>query len=232
MGQHYGPKIITDNLVVNLDAADVNSYPGSGNFWYNVGSYGGYFSKYTYLPVWTTYQGVTCFNFNQVQSAFVNGSAYSTAIPANGANLTMECWFNLAASDLTSGDMNCLFRGYGGSNSFYMSLDKSTLKMAQYFYGKSMVNYDETGAAITRGTWNCFVAAYDGNQLRQYTNNVKTTSTTNGMNCNASTGLQIGWENDGRQFAGYIASIKIYDRNLSDDEINRNFQIQRKRFNI
>ena len=33
MSNNYGPKIITDGLVLCLDAADQNSYSGSGNTW-------------------------------------------------------------------------------------------------------------------------------------------------------------------------------------------------------
>ena len=33
MGIGYGPRVVTDNLVLALDAADRNSYPGSGTTW-------------------------------------------------------------------------------------------------------------------------------------------------------------------------------------------------------
>jgi hypothetical protein len=40
MGQNYGPVIIKSNLVLNMDAADINSYPGSGTTWYDVSGNG------------------------------------------------------------------------------------------------------------------------------------------------------------------------------------------------
>ena len=36
MGFHNGPKIITDGLVLTLDAASQRSYPGSGTTWYDL----------------------------------------------------------------------------------------------------------------------------------------------------------------------------------------------------
>ena len=36
MAYNTGPKIVTDGLVLCLDAADRNSYPGSGNTWYDL----------------------------------------------------------------------------------------------------------------------------------------------------------------------------------------------------
>ena len=38
MAFNNGPKIITDGLVLCLDASDRNSYPGSGTTWYDVSS--------------------------------------------------------------------------------------------------------------------------------------------------------------------------------------------------
>ena len=40
MSNNYGPKIVTDGLVLCLDAADQNSYPGSGNTWYDLSGNG------------------------------------------------------------------------------------------------------------------------------------------------------------------------------------------------
>jgi hypothetical protein len=36
MALHYSPRIVTNGLITLLDAADVNSYPGSGTTWYDM----------------------------------------------------------------------------------------------------------------------------------------------------------------------------------------------------
>ena len=36
MGTTYGHRIVTDGLVLHLDAANTKSYPGSGNYWYDL----------------------------------------------------------------------------------------------------------------------------------------------------------------------------------------------------
>ncbi len=38
MGFHRGPKVVTNGLVLALDAANVKSYPGSGTVWNDLGS--------------------------------------------------------------------------------------------------------------------------------------------------------------------------------------------------
>ena len=40
MGLHHSPRIVTDGLILCLDAADKNSYPGSGNTWYDLSGNG------------------------------------------------------------------------------------------------------------------------------------------------------------------------------------------------
>ena len=50
MGFYDGPKIVTDGLVLALNAADRNSYPGSGTTWYDISgnSNNGTMSNVTY----------------------------------------------------------------------------------------------------------------------------------------------------------------------------------------
>ena len=46
MATSYSPKIVTDGLVVCLDAGDKNSYPGSGATWSDVSGNGNDFTLY------------------------------------------------------------------------------------------------------------------------------------------------------------------------------------------
>ena len=50
MAQAHGPRIVTDGLVFCVDAANVKSYPGSGNTWSNLANTNssGTFSGATY----------------------------------------------------------------------------------------------------------------------------------------------------------------------------------------
>jgi hypothetical protein len=44
MGFYYSPKIVTDGLVMYVDAANPKSYPGSGTTWYDVSGNGRHFT--------------------------------------------------------------------------------------------------------------------------------------------------------------------------------------------
>jgi hypothetical protein len=71
MGLAYGGAIVRDGLVLALDAADRNSYPGTGTTWYDL-SPSGYTFTTTSVPTFTTNnRGVSCFDFT-------NGNLRST----------------------------------------------------------------------------------------------------------------------------------------------------------
>jgi hypothetical protein len=232
MAQNYGPVIVNSGLVVNLDAADINSYPGSGTVWYNLGSAGGSVSQGgPYMPSWTTLGGVRCFNFNQVGAYFINNNIFSPAFPVGGTNLTIEVWFYPASSELSVGDRGNLCRANNGPG-FYMSWNKSADKMSNYWYGKSNEGYHESGASVSRSAWHNFTAVWTFSILNQFTDNVKTTASTSGTGANTTNGLQIGWEADSRQFSGGIASIRLYDRALTDAEVNQNYIATKTRFGL
>ena len=44
MGVNYNPKIVTDGLVLCLDAANKRSYPGSGSTWNDLSGRGNHFT--------------------------------------------------------------------------------------------------------------------------------------------------------------------------------------------
>jgi hypothetical protein len=233
MGIGYNPYTSgNENLVVCLDAANPKCYSGSGTVWYNVGSNGGSVSQGgANMPAYTTLGGVTCFNFNQLDCYFINNSFFISSFPADRTNLTIDVWFYPAISELSGGDRGNLVRANNG-NAFYMSWNKSTQQQSNYWYGKTNEGYHESGAAITRGTWNNVVAVWSSSGLSQFLNGIKTTASTSGTTANATSGIQIGWEGDGRQFSGGISIIKMYDAALSDAQVTNNFNALRRRFGI
>ena len=221
--------IVSSNLVVHLETEHPSSYPGSGDYWYNIGTNGGSISKGTYLPSYTTLGGVTCFNFNQTGAYFENTSFFTTAFPAGGTNLTIDVWIYPAASELTVGDRGNIVRATNG-NAWYMSWNKDNSKLSNYWYGKTNEGYHESTAAMTRSTWNNLVSVWSSTGLSQYINNTKTTAVTSGTTANTTSGIQIGKEADSRQFAGGIASIRMYNRALSDNEVTQNYNAQKQRY--
>jgi len=226
----YLPDISRTNLIVNLDAAEPTSYSGSGDTWFNIGSSGGSISKGTFMPSFTTIAGVKCLNFNQIGAYLQNDLFFPSAFPASSTNLTIDVWVYLNSTDLTGGDRNNICRAVNG-NAFYMSIRKDTLQQSNYWYGKSPEGYFDS-TPLLRNKWYNMVAVWDRTTLSQYLNGIKTTNNTSGTSASTARGLQIGWENNDRQFHGAISSIKIYDIALSEYQVASNFNAMRSRFGI
>ncbi len=81
-------------------------------------------------------------------------------------------------------------------------------------------------------TWHhtCAVWDYDTSKLYQYTNMTKTTAT--GTQGNSASGgyVEIGKESDDRQFTGGIGVMRIYNRGLTDAEVEQNYNAVKSRF--
>ena len=89
MAVHAGPDIVTDGLVLCLDAANPKSYPGSGVTWGDVGTNNNSFSLVN-GPVYST-QNNGYFTFDGINDYAL--SSASVGNPSTFPNLTHIIWF-------------------------------------------------------------------------------------------------------------------------------------------
>jgi hypothetical protein len=221
MALHYNPRIVTHDLLLALDAGDVNSYPGSGSIWRDI-SGNGFYADMLGSPVNQLLGGAKCFNFNDIGDRFVVrfGSTQYTN------SLTIESWIYPARTELSSGDRGCIFQGYA-----YQSWNKGSQSLSNYWYGTNNQGYHEAGQ-IPREEWRHLVSVWDTGKktLTQYIDakpfSPIQTYATGGylyLDCN------IGWEGDGRQFAGGISTLRIYKNALTQAEVLQNYTAQKTR---
>jgi len=223
---NFTKSIITEGLICHLDASNINSYPGSGTKWYDlsvpfyndVNIYGG--------TPFTTVGGQPAFNFT------ADGHYMSAGISNfPTTQLTYEAWIYPAASEVTSGDRGTIILCNGGSGA-YMSWNKSNQYMSNYWYSHAPEGYHETVGSSSRSAWHHFCCVWDNSNVHQWVDGVygKVFGVTG--TSTANTNLIIGRESSGRQFAGGIAVIRIYNRALAGAEVLHNFYALRGRFGI
>jgi hypothetical protein len=222
-----GPNIVTRDLIISLDAASYRSYPDSGDVWYDLSGNGINFGS-TGSPTLTTLGGATCFNFDQDGDKW-SANNIPSSVNSNTTQRTLEVWLYPAASEITSGDRGTVILLNGGHGN-YMSITKSGRQLSSYWYGKNNNGYHQGAPAITNETWNHWCTVWTGNELKQWqngtkytTNNITGTSSRNGN-------MIIGRESSGRQYAGGIAIVRVYNDALSDDEVVQNYNAQKTRF--
>jgi len=242
--QYAFGQIINNGLVLSLDAADSNSYPGSGTTWRDLsgniisGSLitGSFLNSPTYN---NSNGGNIVFNgTNQVVQLKYTGSVLTTN------NFSLELWCKPTstitnATEATSGfgaisGQRFAIEPYFGSSTDAgagVSVGTNGIVVAEHAgsYIPALLSYTGT---VSSTEFSHIVVTYTNKQPIAYLNSslVKTglTSTRSAVNLtvNQIGGMQYGW------FAGGIASVKYYNRTLSTDEIAQNYNAQKSRFNL
>lgn len=224
MSLHHYPKIVSNGLVLCLDAANPSSYPGTGTIWNDlVGSYNGTFIN---APTYSSLNGGNLL-FDGVDD-------YITVTdPGSLANFTVDCWCNstelLPAGNYAS-VVASTFPSYVnfkiGYNGTFGQIDGGI------FNGSAWTT--TAGTSISINTWYNFHLTYNGSQLILYKNSIATGTTNAVVIAQSSNGnIRIGRRWDAHNYwKGYIPNVKIYNRALSSNEVNQNYNATKGRYSL
>lgn len=237
-----GPRIVTNGLVLALDAADRNSYAGSGTTWNDLGT-GGYTGTLTNGPTFSAADGGSIV-FDGTND-YINSSVYSTTSPFSfyTGSFTLEAIVEPTLYQTGS--------YYGLANMVMMKGNSTT-----YNYAMQVTN-DTTVTFIKRGSteplqYHSFTVPSMRNRISSITFTVNSTGTTvtcyfngNLIGSTAITGTTIQpgasdpiWIGGlstpalGTQFAGNIYSIKIYNFPLSAAQVAQNVAAVKSRYTL
>ena len=217
MASFVGPNIVQNGLVAVFDAGSTRSYPGTGSTWYNlIGTVNGTLSA---TSIGTTTAGTMTFD----------GVADSIDVPL--ASLALTDFTVIGVTQRTNAAAGRLISGK--SNNWL--LGQWDTKMRQYFATGWVTGQ---GASPSTGTvddlethiW-CGTGDISGNTYRFRDDNVEyTTNTTSGTA--GPIGFSLGrYANGNSEYGtGTITVLLVYNRVLTDAEIDQNFNAQRSRF--
>jgi hypothetical protein len=242
--QYAFGQIVTNGLVLSWDAADKNSYPGSGTVWSNLSGYvisGSLISgSFQNSPTYNVSNGgnIVFDGTNQVVVPQYTGSIITTN------NFTIEVWCRptstiTIASEATTGfgafsGERFVTEPYFGSSTDCgagVSVGTNGIAVVEHAgsYIPALLSYN---GSVSSTAFSQIVVTYTNKQPRAYlnTNLVRTglTSARSAVNLTVGQigGMQYGW------FAGGIAIVKFYTRVLSTDEITQNYNAQKSRFGL
>jgi hypothetical protein len=219
MSNKYGPKIVTDGLVLCLDAAYKKSYPGSGTTWYDSSGYDNHVSLVNGPTFDSGNGGSIVFDGSNdygksTSTTILNPSSYTkiVAFKVNGS----------ATNNLISGGSDSLHALYlaGGVTTFNAGHNGSWATLA---YNAGNMTGKWKICAVTFNTVTGWILYLDGIQVA--TNSSTSTFSGNGK-------LRIASYNDAYVFNGNIAVASIYNRVLSASEIQQNYIVIKERFGI
>ena len=220
----YGPKIVTDGLVLCLDAADKNSYPGTGTIWRDLSGNGNNGTNYN--MTYSLNNGGE-FDFNDVSSVSLIPNSASLN-PTTG--LTIESWVNF---DGNSADF--IFEKGNVNTQFSLFSHSTDIVFRTYHSGGGHTQGpSKVSVGVVNGQWHHIVASWDGSTKSIYVDGILRNSVSRSGNLvtqttDAAVG-RFGGTTAGYYFGGYISKVALYSRGLNATEIKQNYNTTKTRF--
>jgi hypothetical protein len=225
--------IVTNGLVLNLDAANPRSYapPYNGTTWQNI------------VPVSSSISG-----------SLVGGVAYTGsnngALVFDGVNdyvdfgiqtivttdFTIGCWINVQG--ISGKEHHLLNIGYNSLSSFLFFLISTPTTFTPFIYYRTsdgtIRGYNLNSSPAN--TLIYLVLTRSGATNTYYVNGVNSSTFSENTVLDPNLNLQLGWaiprNNPNTYFKGNIYSTHIYNRALNASEVLQNFNATRARFGI
>ena len=222
--------LVTGGLVFHVDAGNPASYPGSGSTWFDLTTSG--------LNI-TLYGGPTYSAANGGYIAFTPSSSQygGTTVSYNTVltRWTTEAWHYF--TNVTVGNLSAIIcKTFAGDVNFALGSPvggASGKNLAAAYYAGTWYYTSSTYTLPSVG-WYHLVGTYDGTNLRLYVNNVLTQTQASSQTPGLGGGLihlMRRWDT-GDYWGGYLAIARVYNRALSADEINTNYQVSKARFGL
>ena len=219
MGVTYNPRIVTDGLVLALDAGNTKSYPGSGTTWTDLSGLG------NNGTLSTTYTHNSAEGFLKF-----SGSGVATIPSLLLSNVTWEIFYRSNSSDTFSPYGRIL--DFGDTTISLGTAISYQLRMWTNAGGSRSTESALDGVGQDN-TWHHIIYSYDGSTTAFYFDSVYQNgyAKSGALNGGSSADLTIG-NGDTNLFNGDIAIVRVYNRALTSSEIQQNFNALRGRYGI
>jgi hypothetical protein len=217
--------IVTSGLVLNLDAGNPASYPGSGTTWFDLSGNGNN-GTLVNSPSYTTISGAQTFAFNGTNNRV--SFTYQIPVQSTSSALTWGCW--IRANRNFDGDVVMGRRGSTPLQFYKQTTQKFEMYPAEVFY------------QVPTATWIYVNSVWNGPQAGA--DNLKTYMYVNGVQVGIRDGdtpdfspspmvFNIGGDNVANEwFQGYIAAAHVYNIALTASQITENFNATRGRYGV
>jgi hypothetical protein len=222
--QYAFGKVVTNGLVLALDAADRNSYVSGSTTWLDISGNGGV-DTLTNCGFDSANGGAITFD------PLVSGSSTINHNSLNLNQITVNVWYysNATTSQaLTRGSGNNSYILHYRGAGFYLVASNDT--------ASGYLAWDTAPASLR---WNMLTGTWDGATMKLYTNGVKQASELSfaggPSNILKSFNLtQLGYYFNSFQpyTNGRVANFALYNRALSSTEILQNYNAQKSRFGL
>jgi hypothetical protein len=239
MAFNYSPKVVTEGLVLYLDAANTKSYPGSGTTWSDL-SRSGTNGTLTNGPTFNSGNGGSIV-FDGVNDYVEFGDVLDL-----GTNsLTVNQWINLNNNNTVQ-----VFSGKalaGGQNYRWNTAIQDTGKLSAFMQGNGGSDIQPIGSTtIPTSTWFMVTSVFNrASSISIYYNGVQeiisgnaTISQWDGLNFQSINPFRLGAYTSANNIGilvpmnGKMGITQVYFRALTQQEIQQNYNATKSRYGL
>ena len=226
------PGIISNGLTLYLDAADTNSYPGSGTTWTDLSGTGNN-GTIVGSPTFSTFTNFGAFNaFFSFGSSSVNNTnkrvsfTYQTPIQTTSTGFTWNIW--VIPIFLDQGNILMGYRGTTLLRFYKLTTTKFEMYPAEIYQ------------ALSVNSWQYLSAVYDGTQAGTDNMKLYVNGTSVGLRDEVQPDLRVdampffvgGDPDSGEYSRASISKVSVYNRALSSAEIIQNYNVHKSNFGL
>jgi len=230
--------IVTDGLVLHLDAGRSNSYPGFGTTWYDLSGHG-HDGALKNGPVFDT-EANGCLLFDYANDYVSTNGMASHPYPHG---ITVSIWHNNGGGTgpyrgvVTNGNVADRMGGFDlryGREDYYGGPNNGTSLLWRITNASGISS--STRIYSNRNEWHSYVGVYDNSAVKVFKDGMLFNSINHSaggqlkiMPASTTIGLSPG---TGEYLDGKLAQVTIYNRALTPQEIQQNFNATRGRYGI
>ena len=243
MAFHFSPKIVTDGLLLCLDAANTKSYIGSGTTWTDI-SRSGYSGTLVNGPTFSSANNgyIRCDGFDDYISI-----PNTPLLKFGSSNFSVEYWFRKLNTTTGYDDIwgpNAWNTGASpGTNEWTLGIGNGNTGEGNNIsfgveVGTTVYGTGDSTTQLSLNTWYHLVGVREGGNLKVYLNsvlnmNVSPVGFTSSSVINNVPGREIRLGNSGwnRLYTKADNSqLRIYNKALSATEVLQNYNATKTRF--
>lgn len=225
----YGPRIVTDGLVLYLDAANNKSYPGSGNTWFDLSGGNRNYTLYN-TPTWNSsgyfYLDGTEYMLGPASNAFGLAQQHTVEVimqPTQLLSTTIFNWF-----DSGGGRQIMAHAPWGNETTYY--------DVGGCCAGDTRINYGNSPSLVNRITHMTFRCRTSVTPYRQIFENAIEKANSGGNNTATmtfgTTPAIIGGYDSSGTWKGNLYLFRLYNRALTNEEVIQNYNATKTRFGL
>jgi hypothetical protein len=227
MGIAGGPNIIEDGLVLALDAADKNSYPGSGTTWFDLSGNGNN-SSLVNGPTYNTN------NDGAIVLDGINDSISYPSITFTNQPYSLELFGKITSTIEPTANRRSIFGNVNYASEFSNTTTYFTNITCDSTPSYFNFSFSSAGSLVVGSIFHWAFTINSSKVVQIFLNSRAATADNQltGFTNISSNFTRFGIWTTIRPYIGDVYSIKIYNKALSASEVLQNYNALKSRFNL